>query len=87
MGRHVDLKRKISILERKAQIKKIEMSMSAAVAAKAQKELDTAEFEAKKLSGVVTKLQRRLDRLEDLRSDESDGPPSLGSGSDDSWRP
>ena len=62
-------------------------SKSAAVAAKAQKELDIAKFEAGKLSGVVTKLQRRLDRLEDPRSDGSDRPLPLESGSDDSWGP
>ena len=52
---------------------------------RAQKELDIARFEAGKLSGVVTKLQRWLDRLEDLRSDGSDRLSPLESGSDDSW--
>ena len=36
---------------------------------------------------MVTKLQRRLDRLDDLRSDISDRPPSLESSSDDSSGP
>ena len=79
------LKRKIWSLEREAQINTIEIGKSAAVAANAQKELDIAKSEAGKLSGVVTKLQRRLDRMEDLRSDGSDRPPPLESGSDDSW--
>ena len=83
----VYLKTKIWILELEAQIDKIEIGKSAAVAAKAQKELDIAKFEAGKLSAVITKLQRRLDRLQDLRSDESDLPLPLGSGSDDSWGP
>ena len=87
MGRHVDLKRKISTFERKGQINKIQISKDAAVAAKAQKELDRAKFQAEKLSGVVTKLQRRLVRLEDLRSDGSDGSFPLELVSDDSWGP
>ena len=45
------LKRKIWSLEREAQINKTEIGHSAAVAAKAQKELDIAKFEARKLSG------------------------------------
>ena len=81
------LKRKIWSLEREAQINKIEISKSAAVAAKAQKELDIAKFEAGKLGGVVIQLQRRVDRLEDLESNGSDRPPPLESGSDDSWGP
>ena len=40
------LKRNIWILEREAQINKIEIGKSAAVATKAQKELDTTKFEA-----------------------------------------
>ena len=72
----VYLKRKICNLEREAQINKIEIGKSTAVAAKAKKELDIANFEAGKLSGVVTKLQRRLDRLEDLRRYRSNRPPS-----------
>ena len=79
----MSLKRKLCNLEREAQIKRIEISKSAAIAAKAQKELDIAILEAEKLSGVVTKLQRRLDWLEDLRSDGSDWPFPLESGSDD----
>ena len=70
-----------------AQINKIKMGKSAAFAAKAQKELDTATFEGRKLSGMVTKLQRGLDRLEDLRSDRSDQPLPLECGFDDSWGP
>ena len=78
------LKRRIWELEREARINNIEMGKSAAVAAKAQKELDIAKFEPRKLSGVVTRLQRRLDRLEDLRRDGSDRPPPLESGSGNS---
>ena len=85
----VYLKRKICSLESEAQINK-----RAAVSAKAQKELDIAKFEAGMLSGVVTKLQMRLDRLGELkstgsdqRSNGSDGPPPLRSRSDDSWGP
>ena len=81
------LKRRIWDLEREAQINKIEINKSAAVAAKAQIELDISTFLAQKLSCVVTKLQRRLDRLGDLRSDGSDRPPPLESGSDDNWGP
>ena len=62
-------------------------SRSSPVTAKAQKELDIANFEAGKLSSVVTQLQRRLDRLEDLRSHGSDRPPPLESCSDNSWGP
>ena len=83
----VYLERKIWNLEREAQINKIEIGKSAAVAAKAQIELDIAKFKAGKLSGVVTKLQSRLDRLEDPRSDGSDRPPPLELGSNDSWGP
>ena len=41
------LKRKIWNLEREAQINEIEVGKSAALATKAQKELDIAKFEAK----------------------------------------
>ena len=47
----------------------------------------TSPSSSRETSGVVTKLQRRLDMLEDLRSDGSDRPPPLESGSDDSWGP
>ena len=83
----VHLKRRIWDLEREAQINKIEIGKNAAVAAEAKEELDIAKFEARKLSGVVSRLQRRLDRLEDLRSEGSNRPPPLESGSDDSWGP
>ena len=78
------LKMKIWNLEREAQINKIEIGKSAAVAAKARKELDIPNSAAGTLSVVVTKLRRRLDRLEDLKSDGSNRPPPLESGSDDS---
>ena len=81
------LKRNIWTLERGGQINKIKIRKSAAVAPKAQKELDIPNLGAGKLSSVVTKLQRRLNRLEDLRSDGSDWPPPLESRSDDSWGP
>ena len=81
------LKRNIWSLEREAQIAKIQIGRSAAVANKAQKELDIAHFEAGKLSGMLCKPHSRLDRLEDLRSDGSDRPPPLGSSSDNSWGP
>ena len=71
------------ILEREAQINKLEISKIIAGAVKARKELDIAEFGAGKLGGVVTKLQRRQDRLEDLERDGRDQPPSLESGSHD----
>ena len=71
------LKWKMWSLQREAQINNIEIGKSAVVAVKAPKELDIANFQAGKLRGVVTKLQRRLDRLEDLRSDGSDRPPPL----------
>ena len=74
-------------MEREARINKIEIGSRAAVAAKAQKELDVAKFEAGKLSGVVNKLARRLDRLRDLRSDRSNRPSTLELGSDNSWGP
>ena len=83
----VYLKRRFWKLEHEAKINKIDIGKSAAVASKNQKELDIAKFEARKLSGVVTKLQRRLDRPEDLRSHGSDRPPPLASGSADSWGP
>ena len=74
-------------MEREARISKIEIGRSSAVAAKTQKQLDIPKFKAGKLSGVGTKLRRRLDRLEDLRSDGTDRPPPLESGSDDIWAP
>ena len=80
----VYLKRKIGNLEPEAQINKIEIGKSATIAAKAPKKLDNSELEGVKLGGLVTKLQRKLDRLEDLRSDGSDLLPPLESGSDDS---
>ena len=81
------LTRKIWSLEREEQINRIEISQSAAVAAKAQKELDIGKFEAGRLSAVVTKRQRRLDRLDHLRSYGSNRPRPLESGSDKGWRP
>ena len=88
------LKKKTWKSEREAQIIKIEIGKSAAVAAKAENELDIARFEARQVSGVVTKLQRRLQRSQDLRisgsdrwSNGSDWPPALESDSDDCWGP
>ena len=81
------LERRIWDFECEVQTNKIKIGKSPAVAAKAQKELDIGRFEARVLSGVVTKLQRWLDRLEDLRSDGSDRPAPLESRSDDSWGP
>ena len=81
------LKRKIWNLEREAQIKKIQIGKSATVGAKEQKESNIAKFQAEKLSSAVTKLQRRLDRLEDLSSDRSDRLPPLQPRSDHSWGP
>ena len=52
----VYLNRRIWELEREANIKNIEIGKSAAVFAKAEKELDIAKFEARKLSSVVTRL-------------------------------
>ena len=60
--------RKIPNMEREAQTNKIEIGKSAALATKAKKELDIAKFEHRNVSGVVSELQRTLDRLEDLRS-------------------
>ena len=77
----VYLNRKILNSEREAQINKIKIGKSAAVDAKAQREMDIACLKARKLSGVVTKLYKRLGRLKDLRSNRSDRPP-LGS-----WAP
>ena len=82
-----NLKRNIWSLEREARINKIEIGKSAAIAPNAKRELDIAKFKAGKLNSMVTKVQTRLDRLEDLRSDGSDRPPPLESGSDDSWGP
>ena len=81
------LKRKIWNSECQGQISKPEIDKSAAIGAKAQKEPEIARYEAGKLSGVVTKLHRKMNRLEDLRSDGSDRPPPLESGSHDSWGP
>ena len=83
------LQKKIRNLEREAQFNKIEINKSAAVATKAQKELDVARYKAGKLSRVVTELQRRLEGLENLRSrsNGSDQSPTLESGSDDTWGP
>ena len=67
------LKGKIQILEREVQINKPKTNKGATVAAKAQKELDIAKREAKELSGVVTQLRRRLDKLEGLGSAGSTG--------------
>ena len=50
----VYLKKTIWNLEREAQINKIEIGKRAAAAAKARKDLHIANFEAGKLSGVVT---------------------------------
>ena len=74
-------------MELEAQINEIQIGKCAAVAAKAQKEVDITKFEAGKLSRVVSKLQRRLGRLEDLRSNGSDQLPPLESGTDDSRGP
>ena len=81
------LKRNMSTLEREAQISKFEIGKSDAVATEALNELDIAKFDAGKLAGVLIELQRRLDRLEDVRSNYSDRVPRLESGSDDSWGP
>ena len=48
------------------------MSKRGAVITKAQKDLDIAQKAAKQLSGVVTKLQRRLDRFKSPGRAESD---------------
>ena len=72
-------------LEGEAQINRIEINKSAAVASKAQKDLDIAKYEAEKLSSVVTELQRRLDRLEHVGSDGTQRPTPLDSVSDESW--
>ena len=45
------------------------------------------KFEAGKLSSVVSKLQRRLNRLEHPKIKGSDRPSHLQSGSDDTWVP
>ena len=63
------------------------MARSAAVAQRAQRELDIARFETKELSGVVATLHRRLDRLEARRSAPSDVPPLELGSSDDDWGP
>ena len=76
----VFLKRKIWKSEREAQINKMETGKSTAVAANTHKELDIATFEARKLSGMVTKLQRRLDRLEDPRSNRKQPAAPSGAG-------
>ena len=88
------LKRKIWNLKREARINMIQISKSALLTPKSQRKLDITKFEAGKLSGVVTKLQRRLDRLENLmssesdrRSSRSDPPPPLESDSENSWGP
>ena len=64
----------------------LETNKSAAVTTRAGNELDISKYKAWKLNRVVTKLQRSLDRFEDLRSDGSDRPPLLELGSDDRWR-
>ena len=65
------------------QITQIETNRIAAVATKAQSELDIAKSEAEKPSCAVTEVQRRLDRLEDLGSAGGNWPLPE-SGSDDS---
>ena len=77
----VYLRMKIWNLQREAQINKIEISKSAPVATKAQKELDIAKFKAKKLSSVVGEPHRRGNRLEDLRSNGRDRLRPLDWGS------
>ena len=81
------LKRKVGNLEREAQINRIEIKKSAAVAMKARKRLVITKYETERLSGVVNKLQTILNSLEDLSSDQSDQPTPLESGSDNSWAP
>ena len=72
-------------MDREVEINKTETNKSATVDAKAQKELDIAKREAKELSGRITQLQTRLDRLEGLGSAASDRP-SLELGSSDDGR-
>ena len=78
----VFLRRKVQILELEAETSKKEAIKIPGVATKAQKELDIARGGAKQLSTVLKGLQKRLDRLEGIRSDSSDHTP-LELGSDD----
>ena len=57
------------------QVNKIVNNKNAVVRAKAQNKLHIARLEAKRLSRLVTELQSRLDRLEELKSAGSDPPP------------
>ena len=82
----VFLRGKIQILERETETSKNEAIRMAGPAAKAQKELDIARAEIKQLSGTIKRLQRRLDGLEGIGSDDRD-IPMLESGSDDGWGP
>ena len=71
---------KIRDLQKEVLINNTETHKSATVAAKAQKELGIAKKEEQKLSGVVTELQTRLDRLESTVSARTDRLPlELGS--------
>ena len=81
------LKWKIQVWAYDVQINKTETNKSATFAAKAQKEVDGAEREAKELSGVVTQLHRRLERLEVLGSAGSNRVPLRSGCADDSWGP
>ena len=79
------LKGKILALDREVPMK--ETNKSATNATKAKKELEIANTEAKRLSGMVTKLQRRLDSLKGLGGAGGDRAPfDLGS-SDEGWGP
>ena len=78
------LRRKIGNLDCEAQINRIEINNSTAVATEAQKELDIAKYLAEKLSGVVTDLQRRLDNLEDQGSNGSHRSHALQLGTNNS---
>ena len=83
----VYLKERIQVLEREVYVNKTKTNRSATVAAKAQKELDTAKRDAKELSGMVTQRQRRLDKVEGLGSGGSDGPPVESGSLDNGWGP
>ena len=73
------LKGKMQVLDRKVGIAKSKTNKSAPVAAKAQKDPNIAKRQAKELTSVVSKLQRRLDRLEGLGSAGCDVlPPKFG---------
>ena len=67
------LKKKTRDLDREVQISNTETDKRATAASKAPKELDISKTEANELSGMVTELQRRLQRLEGLGAPEATG--------------